>query len=87
MRVVSIKNKSKKSMVRRQEFFEREISDGMKGCTPGEWVLIEVEGGLRLVGFANPFVLEGSPLKVVKRLKSNEDFPTLEFPTITILNK
>lgn len=80
MRVVSIKNKSKKSMARRQEFFEREVVDGMKGCTPGEWVLIEVEKSERFVGFANPFVNEGSPLKVVKKLANGESFSEEDIP-------
>jgi 23S rRNA (cytosine1962-C5)-methyltransferase len=61
-------------MGRRQEFFEREVSDGLKVCTPGEWVMIEAESGERFIGFANPFISEGSSIKVLKQLKHGEKF-------------
>jgi len=74
LRVITVKNKSKRSMARRQEFFEREVNDGLNGATPGEWVIIEAESKERFVGFANPFVSEGSPIKVLMDLKAGEKF-------------
>ena len=73
MRTVRIKaKKGGRSFLHRDEFYEREIEDGMQGRTPGEWVSV-VEGKASeplLLALANPLVQQGPCLRVLKSFSS-----------------
>ncbi len=80
MRTVSIKaKKGGRSFLYRDEFYEREVEDGLLGRTPGEWVLV-VEGKNdtpALLAMANPLVQQGPCLRALKAfpdLKSLKNF-------------
>jgi 23S rRNA (cytosine1962-C5)-methyltransferase len=67
--------KGGRSLLRRQEFYEREVSEGLKGCQPGEWVFVsegpKSEWGLLCL--ANPTSERSAPLRVLKALKRGEE--------------
>ncbi len=76
MRTVRIKaKKGGRSFVHRDEFYEREIEDGLQGRTPGEWVYV-VEGKDEapiLLAMANPLVEQGPCLRVLKSFSSAKE--------------
>ena len=75
MRTVIIKpKKGGRSFAHRPEFYEREIADGLIGCTPGQWVLVQ-EGkspSPLLVAMANPLVNQGPCLRVLRSFTSEK---------------
>lgn len=75
MRTVIIKpKKGGRSFAHRPEFYEREIEDGLIGCTPGQWVLVQ-EGkspSPLLVAMANPLVNQGPCLRVLRSCTSEK---------------
>jgi len=80
LREITIKiKKGSKPFYYCKEFYEREVSSGLKGCIPGDWVLIKEENQksqLRLLAIANPIVSKGAPIRIIKALSdSNEVNP------------
>jgi len=75
VREIVINNKkSGRSLSRRQDFYEREVSEGLKSCTPGEWVIVTdgTSDGLRLLAIANPMSQRSAPIRVLDSLKKGE---------------
>lgn len=73
MREIIIKSKKGgRPLSVRKEIYEREVVEGLKGCQPGEWVLVKEEGtksSLSLLGMANPMVVRGAPVRILSALK------------------
>lgn len=67
MRQVKVKlKKGSKPFHIRSEFYERDVLEGLVGCTPGQWVLITAEGEKdRLLALANPMSKSSAPLRVL----------------------
>ncbi len=76
MRTVRIKaKKGGRSFLYRDEFYEREIEDGLQGRTPGEWVLVtegKSEGPL-LLAMANPLIQQGPCLRALKSFQNAKE--------------
>jgi 23S rRNA (cytosine1962-C5)-methyltransferase len=59
----------------RKEIYEREILEGLKGCQPGEWVIVKEENTTDQVhhlGMANPMVARGAPVRILGLLKKGK---------------
>ncbi len=75
LREVLIKaKKGGRALLRRQEFYEREVSEGLKGCTPGEWVLVsdDPKSDWALLCVANPMSQRSAPLRVLRAIKKKD---------------
>lgn len=72
MREVLIKaKKGGRALYNRQEFYEREVVDGLKGCRPGEWVFVsdDAKSPQGLLCLANPMSQRSAPLRVLCPVK------------------
>lgn len=75
LREVIIKaKKGGRALLNRQEFYEREVSDGLKGCRPGEWVYVsdDPKASVGLLCLANPMSQRSAPLRVLCPMKKGE---------------
>lgn len=71
MRQVKVKlKKGGKPFHTRSEFYERDIVDGLVGCTPGQWVSVVADDEkLSLLALANPMSKHSPPLRVLAPMK------------------
>ena len=78
MRQVKVKlKKGGRSFIGRREFYEREVVEGLTGCIPGQWVVVEAEGeSQRLLGLANPMNSQSAPIRILCPL--GKEIPTPE---------
>lgn len=82
MREITIRpKKGGNSLLRRQEFYEREVTDGLKGCTPGEWVFVsdDPKSPWGLLCLANPMSQRSAPLRVLKKIKRGESIAPQDY--------
>lgn len=85
LRTVRIKaKKGGRSFLHRDEFYEREVEDGLQGRTPGEWVKV-VEGKEDpkgqtpfLVGVVNPLVQQGPCIRTLQSFPNDKAFKSFD---------
>lgn len=54
------------------ELYARDFDNGLKGCTPGEWVIFTSEKEFRFIGYVNPFALNQIVARVVTTITSEQ---------------
>lgn len=83
MREIIVKaKKGARPLSVRKEIYEREILEGLKGCQPGEWVIVKEENSSSQelhLGMANPMVSRGAPVRMLGEISKGKSVTPEEF--------